>query len=91
MRHSHPRSEKLWEQLANASYFQERLEILNRERQFAQEEFPVQLKKLENLLLEYNPFTILATFAFVDLTYLPEVGRAMSESENIDQYHSNQL
>jgi hypothetical protein len=87
MRHSHPRSEKLWENISKASNFQERVEILKNERLFAQEEFPVQLKSLEDLLLEYNPFIVLATFTFIDLTYLPDVGRAMSESENIDQYH----
>jgi hypothetical protein len=70
MLHSHPRSEKLLERISNASNFQERVEILKRERQSAQEQFPSQLDKLEKLLLEYNPFIILATFAFVDLTYL---------------------
>jgi len=87
MRHSDPRLEKLWDKISKASNFPERVEVLRRERVFAQSEFPVQLKKLENLLLEYNPFIILATFAFIDLTYLPEVGRAMNASDNIDQYH----
>jgi hypothetical protein len=87
MRNSHPRSEKLWERISIASNYQERIDILRHERQFAQDEFPVQLKKLENLLLEYNPFAILATFGFIDLTYLPDVGRAMNASDNIDQYH----
>jgi hypothetical protein len=80
MRHSHPRSKDLFDQISGASSRQERIEILKRERQFARAEFPVQLAKLESLLLQYNPFMVLVTFAFVDLTYLPEVGRAMSET-----------
>lgn len=87
MRHAHPRSKKLLERISKASNFKDRIEVLAHERQFAQEEFPVQLKKLDNLLLEYNPFIILTHFTFIDLTYLPDLGRAMSESENIDQYH----
>jgi len=87
MRHSHPRSKKLFDQISKVASRQERIEILKRERQFAREEFPVQLAKLESLLLQYNPFMILVTFAFVDLTYLPEVGRPMSDSGEIEQYH----
>jgi len=87
MRHSHPSSKKLIEQLSSASSRQERIRILQRARQLARKEFPVQLSKLESLLLQYNPFMILATFAFVDLTYLPDIGRPMSDSGDIDQYH----
>jgi hypothetical protein len=87
MRHSHPRSKKLFDQISKVASRQERIEILKGERQFAREEFPVQLAKLESLLLQYNPFMILVTFAFVDLTYLPEVGRPMSDSGEIEQYH----
>ncbi|HEV2694494.1 MAG TPA: hypothetical protein VG347_16490 [Verrucomicrobiae bacterium] len=86
MRHAHPFSEKLFEQFSNASNRQERIQILHDARVFAQNEFPGQLEKLEKLLLQYNPFMVLATFAFIDLTYLPEAGRPMSDSEVIDQY-----
>lgn len=83
----HPRAEEMSKRISDASSFQERIGILLAERQFAQKEFPVQLEKLEDLLLESNPFIILVTFTFVDLTYLPELGRPTSPSENIDQYH----
>lgn len=87
IRYCHPCSKKLFEQLSSAPSRLERIEIVHRARLFAREEFPVQLAKLEALLLRYNPFTILATFAFIDLTYLPDVGRAMSEEGEIEQYH----
>ena len=87
MRHSHPCAKKLFEQLSDTSSRQECIQILQRARQSAREEFPLQLAKLESLLLQYNPFMILVTFAFIDLTYLPEVGRPMNDAGDVEQYH----
>jgi hypothetical protein len=87
MSHSHPCFKRLFQQLSNASSRDERVRILHSARQSAHAEFPQQLARLEKLLLQFNPFTILATFAFYDLTYLPDVGRRMNESGDIEQYH----
>jgi hypothetical protein len=87
MRFSHPRAKKLFEELSGTSRHEDRVHILQMERQLAREKFPQELAKLEDLLLQYNPFLILATFAFIDLTYLPEKGKAMSESSPVEQYH----
>jgi RNase H-fold protein (predicted Holliday junction resolvase) len=62
MRHPHPSFEKLFEEIRCAPNRDAGLQILQRTRQSAREDFPKQLAKLENLLLEYTPFTILATF-----------------------------
>src|SRR5882672_1427465 len=87
MRYSHPRSKEIFDQISRTTSQEERINIFKQEWQFAREQFPVQLAKLETLLLEYNPFMILVTFAFVDLGYLPEVGRSLNGEDYIEQYH----
>ena len=83
MRNSHPYFTKLHEQLSRASNRENRVHILQQARRHAGEEFPIQLDKLEKLLLNYNPFTILGTFSFCYLTYLPEKGYKMNVSAPI--------
>ena len=75
MPYTSPYPQNLLEQLSRASSRNERISIIQRARQAAREQFPVKLAELERLLLQYTPYTTLATFAFIDLTYLPEVGR----------------
>src|SRR6266542_2160414 len=87
MRHSHPAFKELYEKLAHAASREQRIQLLQHTGESARQEFPAQLAKLENLLLRYNPFVVLAMFAFYDLTYLPEVGRRLNESDPIEQYH----
>ena len=83
MRYSHPNFQRLHEQLNVAPTREERLRILNQTRKSALKDFPVQLDKLDKLLLNYNPFFILANFSFCYLTYLPEAGHSMNDSAAI--------
>src|SRR5947208_1519993 len=84
---SHPYFKDLFERLLGVQTSQQRIRILQETRDSARKEFPKQLQKLENLLLQYNPFTTLATFASCDLTYSPDIGRAINESDPIEQFH----
>lgn len=83
MRHSHPYFKQFHEQLDTASNREERLRILQQTRKHAGEEFPVQLDKLEKLLLTYNPLIILGTFSFCNLCYLPKEGHEINASAPI--------
>ena len=87
MKRPYPNAAEFLEQLTKAPTIERRIRIVQRRRQLALKEFPRQLKRLEKLLLRYNPFTILATFGYIDLTYLPNVGRPMTTSGDIEQYH----
>src|SRR5687767_1622219 len=84
---SHPYFKELTHDLERATSRAERIEIVQRARRSAQEQFPKRLANLEKLLLGYSPFTVLAMFAFYDLVYLPEEGKRFNESGSIEQYH----
>ena len=83
MQFSHPHFQRLHEQLDAAPSREERLKILQQTQQSARDEFPTQLDKLENLLLNYNPYVILGTFSFCNLTYMPEAGRGWNDGEPV--------
>ena len=61
---SHPHFKQLHERLNLAPNREERLKILQQTQKSAREEFPIQFDKLENLLLNYNPYVILELFHF---------------------------
>ena len=83
----HPFTKRLVEQLLRVSSRKERRQLLRAAGQNACAELPLQLDKLEKLLLQYSPFAVMATFAFYDLTYLPDVGERLNESDPIEQSH----
>src|SRR5438105_3974191 len=86
-RHSHPFFRDMIERARQAATHEERIKIMEAGRSTAQKDFPVQLDRLEKMLLKYSPFTVLALFGFYDLTYLPQVGRRLNEGDPIEQYH----
>jgi len=81
----HPLLEKLSTQLAQAPNKGERTRILQAAGQQARDELPSRLRKLEELLLGQNPFALLARFSFYFLTYLPQVGKRLNESDPTEQ------
>jgi len=81
----HPLLERLYTQLFEAPNREERTHILQTAGQRARDDLPGQIQKLEELLLGQNPFPLLARFSFYFLTYLPEVGRRLNESDPTEQ------
>jgi hypothetical protein len=81
----HPLLEQLYKQLFEAPNKEERTRILQTAGQRARDDLPGQLRKLEELLLGQTPFPLLARFSFYFLTYLPQVGKRLNESDPTEQ------
>jgi hypothetical protein len=81
----HPLLEKLYKELLEAPTREERTRILQTAGQRARDELPSRLGKLEDLLLGQSPFPLLARFSFYFLTYLPQVGKRLNESNPTEQ------
>jgi hypothetical protein len=80
-----PLLEKLYKELLEAPTREERTLILQTAGQRARDDLPSRLGRLEELLLSQSPFPILAKFSFYFLTYLPQVGKRLNESNPTEQ------